>query len=74
MLAGIYLGPALMLHFTINWLWGDETQATGNDDAGDNGSALARNRDGSVELHVFSQLCSGEWWVVRGRKLANTVT
>ncbi len=34
---GIYLGPAAMLHFAINWLWGDETKATGNDDAGNNG-------------------------------------
>jgi hypothetical protein len=37
MLAGIYLGPAVMLHFAINWLWGDETKTTGNDDAGNNG-------------------------------------
>ena len=36
-LAGIYLGPAVMLHFAINWLWGDETKANGNDDAGDDG-------------------------------------
>ena len=28
MLAGIYLGPAVMLHFAINWLWGDETKTT----------------------------------------------
>ena len=26
MLAGLYLGPAVMLHFAINWLWGDETK------------------------------------------------
>ena len=37
MLAGIYLEPAVMLHFAINWLMGDETKATGNDDAGNNG-------------------------------------
>ena len=37
MLAGIHLGPAVLLHFAINWLWRDETNATGNDDAGDNG-------------------------------------
>ena len=37
MLAGIYLGPAVMLHFAINWLWEDETKATGNNDAGGNG-------------------------------------
>ena len=37
MLAGIYLGPVVMLHFAINWLWEDETKATGNDDARDNG-------------------------------------
>ena len=37
MLAGIYLGPAMMLHFAMKWLWGEETKATGNDDAGDNG-------------------------------------
>jgi hypothetical protein len=37
MLAGIYLGPAVMLHFAINWLWGDETKANANDDAGNNG-------------------------------------
>ena len=36
-LAEIYLGPAVMQHFAINWLWGDETKATGNDDAGNNG-------------------------------------
>ena len=36
MLAGIYLGPAVMLYFAINWLWGDETKATRNDDAGNN--------------------------------------
>ena len=45
MLASIYLGPAVMLHFAINWLWGDETKATGNDDAGNNGYLLARNGD-----------------------------
>ena len=33
MLAGIYLSPAVMLHFAINWLWGDETKAIGDDDA-----------------------------------------
>jgi len=37
MLARIYLGPAVMLHLAINWLWGVETKATGNDDAGNNG-------------------------------------
>ena len=37
MLAGIYLGPAVMLYFAINWLRADETKATGNDDAGNNG-------------------------------------
>ena len=37
MLAGIYLGPAVMLHFAINCLWEDETKATGNNDAGGNG-------------------------------------
>ena len=37
MLARIYLGPAVMLHFAINWLLGDKAKATGNDDAGDNG-------------------------------------
>jgi len=26
-----------MLHFAINWLWGDETKVTRNDDAGKNG-------------------------------------
>jgi len=25
-----------MLHSAINWLWGDETKAAGNDDAGNN--------------------------------------
>ena len=37
MLAGIYLGPAVMWYFVISWMWGDETKATGNDDAGNNG-------------------------------------
>jgi len=37
MLAGIYLGPAVLLHFAINWLWGDETKTTGNDDTGNSG-------------------------------------
>ena len=37
MLTGIYLGPAVMPNFAINWLWGDETKATGNDYAGNNG-------------------------------------
>ena len=37
MLARIYLGPAVMLHFAINWLWGDEKKATGNDDPDGNG-------------------------------------
>jgi hypothetical protein len=23
-LAALYLGPAVMLHFIINWIWGDE--------------------------------------------------
>ena len=23
-LAAIYLGPAVILHFAINWIWGDE--------------------------------------------------
>ena len=36
MLAGIYLGPAVMMHFAINWQWGEETKATGNYDAGNN--------------------------------------
>ena len=36
-LAGIYIGPAVMLHFAINWLWDDESKATGNDDAGNDG-------------------------------------
>ncbi len=53
--AGIYLGPAVMLHFAINWLWGDETKATGNDDAGDNGQAFARNGDDSVAFHIFTE-------------------
>ena len=35
--AGIYLCPAVMLHFAINWLWGDQTKATGNDVAGNSG-------------------------------------
>ena len=34
MLAGIYLGPAVKLHFAINWLWGDEAKATSNNNAG----------------------------------------
>ena len=25
-LAALYLGPAVILHFAINWIWGDETQ------------------------------------------------
>ena len=37
MLAGIYLCPAVMLHFAINWLWEDEMKATGNEVAGNNG-------------------------------------
>ena len=37
MLAGIYLGPAVILHFAINWLWEDDTKATGNNDSGGNG-------------------------------------
>ena len=24
-LAALYLGPAVILHFVINWIWGDET-------------------------------------------------
>ncbi|MGC6520002.1 MAG: hypothetical protein ACON37_08265 [Candidatus Puniceispirillaceae bacterium] len=24
-LAAIYLGPAVILHFAINWIWGDDT-------------------------------------------------
>ena len=24
-LAALYLGPAVILHFIINWIWGDET-------------------------------------------------
>ena len=23
-LAALYLGPAVILHFVINWIWGDE--------------------------------------------------
>ena len=37
MLTGIDFGPAVMLNFAANWLWGDETKATGNDDAVNNG-------------------------------------
>tara|TARA_Y100001933_G_C18899665_1_gene521964 strand:- start:646 stop:804 length:159 start_codon:yes stop_codon:yes gene_type:complete len=37
LLAGIYLGPAVILHFAINWLWVDETKPTGNDDTANNG-------------------------------------
>ena len=55
MLAGIYLGPALMLHSAINWLWGDETKATGNDNAGNNGWPLGRNGDDSVAFRFFSE-------------------
>ena len=55
MLAGIYLGPAVLLHFAINWLWGDETKATRNDDAGNNSLPLARNGDGSVAFRVYSE-------------------
>ena len=36
-LAGIYLGPAVMLHFAISRLWGDKWKATGNNNAGNNG-------------------------------------
>ena len=55
MLAGIYLGPAVMLHFAINWLWGDETKATGNDDAGNNGQILTQNGNDSVAFRFFSE-------------------
>ena len=37
MLSGIYLGPTVILHFAIKWLWGDETKATVNDEAWKNG-------------------------------------
>ena len=42
-----------MLHFAINWLWGDETKANGNDDAGNNGYTVARDGDGSVTVRIF---------------------
>ena len=31
-LAALYLGPAVVLHFAINWLWGNETTPTDNSD------------------------------------------
>ena len=55
MLTGTYLGPAVMPNFAINWLWGNETKATGNDDAGNNGQPLARNGDDSVASRFFSE-------------------
>ena len=34
-LAALYLGPAVILHFAINWIWGDEKpQAKGEEDQG----------------------------------------
>ena len=31
-LAALYLGPAVVLHFAINWIWGDETPPPDNTD------------------------------------------
>jgi len=31
-LAGLYLGPAVILHFAINWIWGDEKPRSEDDD------------------------------------------
>jgi len=31
-LAALYLGPAVVLHFAINWLWGSDAKST--DDPG----------------------------------------
>lgn len=31
-LAALYLGPAVILHFAINWIWGDETSNTEKQD------------------------------------------
>ena len=31
-LAALYLGPAVILHFAINWIWGDEKPQTDEDD------------------------------------------
>ena len=31
-LAALYLGPAVVLHFAINWLWGDDAKPTDDPD------------------------------------------
>ena len=31
-LAALYLGPAVILHFGINWIWGDDTPQTEEQD------------------------------------------
>lgn len=31
-LAALYLGPAVMLHFIINWIWGDDKPASTNEE------------------------------------------
>ena len=31
-LAALYLGPAVILHFAINWIWGDKTPNTEKQD------------------------------------------
>ena len=36
-LAAVYLGPAVLLHFAINWIWGDEKPKSDNEDPSDRG-------------------------------------
>ena len=31
-LAALYLGPAVVLHFAINWLWGDDARPADDQD------------------------------------------
>ncbi len=56
MLAGIYLGQAVMLHFAINWLWGDGTKATGNGDAG----GRRQLRTPHLFRMIFKEMVGGE--------------
>ena len=59
MLAGIYLSPAVILYFAINWLWGEETKGTGNDDAGETGSPSPEAATAAPNSISFQKMFQG---------------
>ena len=59
MLTGIYLSPAVILYFAINWLWGDETKGIGNDDAGKTGSPSPEAATAAPKSTFFQKIFRG---------------